>query len=158
MTARLEHTVGRHLHTDVMTHELVWSMLAANELNATLAGPTLRDAATDLVHAVRTANATGGMPVTVWPIDAAGERIVGAALMLEPELTTYDHTRAWPNGNTCFLVCGAVVGDVSLVGATKRARSAGATRVNAAVLHGWTGAVPGLDTITGLSHTEAQVA
>lgn len=68
-------------------------MLAANEMNATLAGPALRDAATDLTRAVRFENTTSPTgPLIIWPIDTAGERIVGAAMMIDPDLDgTYDY-------------------------------------------------------------------
>lgn len=130
-----------------MTHQVLQSVLAAQKVNATIAGRDLRTAAENLVHL-----ATDRMCLRAF--DAAGERVIGAALLLSDSLSAWDYTAAFPAKHTCLLVGGVVAGPAGIVAAADAARAAGAPRVDVAILSGWTQQVPGVSRILeiGVAH------
>lgn len=134
-----------------MTHEPLNAVLAAQQVNATLSGRHLRIAAENLLRLLSDRT-------MLKAVDAAGERIIGAALLLSDSVQTWDYSGPFPSESTCLLVGGAVAGPVALAAAAQAARSAGATRVDAAILSGCTGAVPGISGILEIGNTRMQVA
>jgi len=153
MSARLPRYVGPSLHTYFMTHELLWSALNAQQANATLAGRQLQAAAEELirVHTPRR--------MRVAALDAAGERIIGAALALSDEpLDVFDYTDVFPRGFSCLLVGGFVAGPVGIEDAAAAVIGAGAAKVEAAVIGGWSGPVAGVSRVRDLGRAPARVA
>jgi hypothetical protein len=143
--------VGAYLHTDFVTHETLNAVLAAQQVNATLSGRDLRDAAENLLRL------SSGRTV-LKAVDAAGERIIGAALLLSESVQTWDYSGPFPSKSTCLLVGGVVAGPVGLAAAAQAAQAAGATRVDAAIVSGWAGLVPGVSRIREIGNTRMQVA
>lgn len=134
-----------------MTHGVLQTVLGAQQANATLSGRDLRVAAENLVRA--------SSDVTVMKaLDAAGERIIGAALLLNDSLATWDYTSEFPRRATCLLVGGVVAGPVSIATAARAAADAGAARVEAAIVGGWTNHIPGVARIREIGTTSARVA
>lgn len=144
-------SVDPRLHTDFMTHEVLHSVLDAQEANATLSGRDLRTAAENLVH-------LANRRTLVKALDAAGERIIGAALLLSDSLETWDFTAAFPPKHTCLLVGGVVAGPAGIATAVQAARAAGAARVDAAIVGGWTESVPGVVRIREIGESHMRVA
>jgi hypothetical protein len=134
-----------------MTHQVLQSVLTAQEANATIAGRELRTAAENLVNL-----ATDRMRLRAF--DAAGERIIGAALLLSDALRTWDYTAAFPSEHTCLLVGGVVAGPAGIVAAADAARAAGAPRVFVAILSGWTQKIPGVSRIQEIGVAHMRVA
>lgn len=146
-------SVGPELHTDFVTHELLWSVLDAQRANATLSGNSLRQAAQHLL----------GLPpkgrTLLMAFDAAGERIVGAAMALaDRDLKVYDYTTAFPARATCLLVGGYVAGPVGIAEAAASASRAGARLVEVALLGGWADPISGVAGIRQLGPRRANVA
>jgi hypothetical protein len=142
-----------YLHTDYMTHALLWSVLDAQRANATLSGEALRDAGRQLAE-FRTSG-----PAVLMAFDAAGERIIGAALAVtDRELPVYDYTVAFPARTTCLLVGGYVAGPVGIAAAATAATRAGAARVEVALLGGWHEPISGVARIGALGASSAAVA
>jgi hypothetical protein len=136
-----------------VTHELLWSALNAQQANATLAGRPLRAAAEELIR-VYTPRRTRLMA-----LDAAGERIIGAALVLsDAPLEVFDYSDAFPRGLSCLLVGGFVAGPVGIEDAAAAAIGAGAAKVEAAVIGGWTGPVAGVSRVRDLGRAHTRVA
>ena len=136
-----------------MTHELLWSALNAQQANATLAGPQLRAAAEELARLY--------VPdrTRVRALDAAGERIVGAALALCDEpLEMFDYTDAFTGSATCLLVGGFIAGPAGVEAAATAAVRAGATKVEAAVIGGWSAPIRGVSRVRDLDRSHARVA
>lgn len=144
-------SVGPPLHTDFMTHEVLQSVLGAQEANATLSGRDLRTAAETLVHL-----ASGRTRLKA--LDATGERIIGAALLLSESLETWDYTAAFPAKHTCLLVGGVVAGPAGIAAAAHAALAAGAARVDAAIVGGWTEPVPRVSRIREIGAAHMRVA
>jgi len=134
-----------------MTHEVLYSVLVAQEANATLSGRDLRTAAENLVRL------TSGR-TCLNALDAAGERIIGAALLLSDSLETWDYTVAFPAQHTCLLVGGVVAGPAGIAAAAHTARAAGAPRVEAAIMSGWTKRVPGVSRMREIGAAYMHVA
>jgi hypothetical protein len=91
-------------------------------------------------------------------LDAAGERIIGAALLLSDSLNTWDYTAAFPAEDTCLLVGGVVAGPAGIAAAAHAALAAGASRVDAAIVSGWTEQVPGVSRIREIGPARMRVA
>ena len=144
-------SVGARLHTDFMTHEVLQSVLIAQEANAKLSGHDLRTAAENLVCL-----ASGRTRLKA--LDAAGERIIGGALLLCDSLETWDYTAAFPARHTCLLVGGMVAGPAGIAGGARAALAAGATRVEVAILGGWAEQVPGVSRIREIGAAHMRVA
>lgn len=67
--------------------------------------------------------------------DAAGERILGAAMAVAEEtLEVFDYTRPFPDRATCVLVGGFLAGPAGIASAAAAVTSAGAQRVEAVTL------------------------
>jgi len=136
-----------------MTHALLWSVLDAQRANATLSGGDLHAAAQQL------ADIGAGNRAVLMAFDAAGERIIGAAMALsDTSLEVFDYTGRFPERATCLLVGGHVAGPVGVADAAAAASCAGASRVEAAILGGWPDSIPGVVRIRELGRTRADVA
>ena len=144
-------SVDGRLHTDFMTHEVLNSVMAAQQTNATLTGRDLRAAAENITEL-----ATGHTVLKA--LDAVGERIIGAALLLDDSLQTWDYTGPFPAKSTCLLIGGVVAGPVGITAAAQGAAAAGATRVEVALLSGWSNPVPGVAHVRQMGQTPMQVA
>lgn len=144
-------SVRPRLHTDFMTHEVLQSVLGAQEANAMLSGRDLRTAAENLVRV-----ASGRTRLKA--LDAAGERIIGAALLLADSLATWDYTTAFPAKHACLLVGGVAAGPAGIAAAAHAALAAGAGRVDAAILGGWTEPVAGVSRIREIGAVHMRVA
>lgn len=136
-----------------MAHEMLSQVLDAQRANATLSGELLRRAAAELPggHTRRR---------TIYAaFDAAGERILGAAMVLSDELLEiFDATEPFPRDACCVLVGGFVAGPVGLADAATSVLRAGAESVNAAILGGPVHAVADVGQIRLLGHAKAHVA
>lgn len=153
MSACLPEYLGNDLHTYLMTHERLWSALEAQSENATLAGGELRAAAEELLRLHGSSNSV------LMAFDAAGERVIGAALTLTDEpLMMFDHTRPFPAHATCLLVGGVIAGPAGVADAAATVAAAGAPRVEAAVIGGWAGAIDGVARVRELGRPRARVA
>lgn len=133
-----------------MTHQVLNSVLAAQRANATLCGRDLRTAAENLLHLTTSRT-------VLKALDAVGERIIGAALLLDDDLRTWDYTRPFPSKSACLLVGGVVAGPVGISSAGEVVTAAGATSVEAAVLSGWTSPVPGVAQVREIGSARMQV-
>lgn len=134
-----------------MTHEVLRTVLAAQKVNATLSGRDLRAVAENLLSLSSTRT-------RLKALDDAGERIIGAAMLLSDTVVTWDYTTPFPQRSTCLLVGGVVAGPVGLVAAAQRASEAGAARVEAAIIGGWVDQVPGVACIREIGSARMQVA
>lgn len=153
MSACLPNYVGVSLHTYFMSHELLWSALDAQQANATLAGPQLRSAAEELLRVY----ALGRMRVMA--LDAAGERIIGAALAMRDEpVEVFDYTGTFAETSTCLLVGGFIAGSAGVEAAATAVAGAGATMVEAAVIGGWPAPIRGVSRVRDLGRPHARVA
>lgn len=153
MSACLLNSVGASLHTYFMSHELLWSALDAQRANATLAGPQLRSAAEELLRVY----APGRMRVMA--LDAAGERIIGAALAMQDEpVEVFDYTETFTGTSTCLLVGGFIAGPAGVEAAATAVTGAGATMVEAAVIGGWSAPIRGVSRVRDLGPDHARVA
>jgi hypothetical protein len=153
MPASRRDSVGPHLHTMFMAHEMLTQVLEAQRANATLSGDLLRRAAAEL---------PGGQSRcrTIYAaFDAAGERILGAALVLpDQSLEAFDATQPFPRDARCVLVGGFVAGPVGLADAAASVLRAGAVSVDAAILGGLVHAVANVGRIRLIGHATAHVA
>lgn len=134
-----------------MTHQVLNSVLAALQANGTLSGRDLRTAAENLVHLTTSRT-------VLKALDAVGERIIGAALVLDDDLRTWDYTGRFPSKSTCLLVGGVVVGPVGISSAAEAVTAVGAARVEAAILSGWTSPIRGVTRIREIGSARMQVA
>ena len=134
-----------------MTHETLNAVLAAQQVNATLSGRDLRDVAENLLR-------LSSSRTLLKAVDSAGERIIGAALLLSDSVQTWDYTGPFPLNSTCLLVGGVVAGPVGLEAAARAAQAAGASRVDAAIVSGWSGQIAGISRIQEISRSRMQVA
>lgn len=140
-------------HNEVMTHDLLWSVLDAQRANATLSGEALRDAARHL------ADLRPPGRVMLMAFDAVGERIIGAALaMTEQQFSVYDYTDSFPARTTCLLVGGFVAGPVGIASAAAAAAHAGAARIEVALLGGTDEPIGGVARIRLLVDSSQAVA
>lgn len=134
-------------------HETLWNVARAQQANAQLCGSELRAAALGLIEIARTSRAV------VMAFDAAGERILGAALVLaEDPIEIFDYTDRCPADTTCLLVGGAIAGPVGLAGAAATVTAAGACRVEAALLSEWSDDVEHVARIRNIGVAKARVA
>lgn len=153
MSACLPSSVGTSLHTYFMSHELLWSALDAQQANATLAGPQLRSAAEELLRVYDPGR------VRLMALDAAGERIIGAVLtMQDAPIEVFDYTEAFAGTSTCLLVGGFIAGSAGVEAAATSVIAAGATKVEAAVIGGWSAPIRGVSRVRDLGRDHARVA
>lgn len=136
-----------------MTHELLWNVLETQRANATFSGPALRAAAEDLPEAKPAGH------TVLMAFDAAGERIIGAAMALgDGNLEIFDYTGTFPDRATCLLVGGFIAGPVGLADAAAAVIEAGARRVEAVIVGGPTDPVDGVARIRHIGQARAHVA
>lgn len=92
-------------------------------------------------------------------VDAAGERIIGAAMTLTDQpVKVFDYTHSFPDRSKCLLVGGFIAGPVGVADAAAAVIAAGATRVQAAVLGGWSDPIDGVARVRDLGRQRARVA
>jgi hypothetical protein len=136
-----------------MLHELLWNVLDAQHANATLTGPVLRAAADDLLCS------RPNQRTLFMAFDAAGERILGAAMAVADEsLEVFDYTRPFPDRATCVLVGGFIAGPAGIASAAAAVTSAGAERVEAVLVGGPTARIAGVNRIRLVGRARAHVA
>ena len=135
-----------------MGHDLLISVLDAQSANATFSGSVLRAAANQVT-------ALAVQPgVRFMAFDAAGERILGAAIAVHGDLPLFDYTSPFPSRGTCVLVGGFLAGPVGLADAAAAIRAVGARRVEAVVVDGPMGSVPGVGRIHRTGRQGSEVA
>lgn len=134
-----------------MPHRVLRTVLDAQRINATLSGRDLRVVAENLIPF-----ASKGTVVKAF--DATGERIIGAALVLSDALSPWDYTAPMPTGSTCVLVGGLVAGPAAIGAATQAALDAGATRIEVAIIGGWTSPIEGVARIWQIGLRPVRVA
>lgn len=134
-----------------MSHEVLQNVLDAQRTNAALSGRDLRAAAANLIPLAA--------PETVFKaLDAVGERIIGAALVLSDAVLPWDYTRPMSTGAKCVLVGGVVAGPAGIAAATQAAVSAGASRVEVAIIGGWSSPVDDVARIWEIGYLPVRVA
>jgi hypothetical protein len=134
-------------------HEMLWNVARAQQANATLCGRALHDAALGLIEAAAASRAV------VMAFDAAGERILGAALVLAEEpLEVFDYTGMFPAERACLMVGGVIVGPVGVAGAAATVTAAGARRVEVALLTEWSDHIEHVARIRSIGLMPARVA
>lgn len=128
-----------------MATNLLAGVLEAQTRNSLLAGDELLNAARALVEVLR------GRRAVVLPSDLVGDRILGAALLLEPTLPLADRSRRF-DGFHVLLVAGHVSGDAGVSTRARSVRALGATHVEAALLSRWVDPIEGCDDVWTLSN------
>ncbi|WP_313554930.1 hypothetical protein [Miniimonas arenae] len=126
-----------------MATDLLSNVLRAQTRNGQLAGDDLLHAARSLIDILRSRGATAV------PSDSVGDRILGAALLLEPALSLLDRSRRM-DGSHVVLVAGHLSGDARVAARALSARALGAVSVEAAVLGPWRGSIDGCDEVWSL--------
>jgi hypothetical protein len=114
--------------------ELLSRVCWAQTHNSTLSSDELRRAA-DLLAEVA---ASEGL--RLMPVDEAGDRLIGAALVARDDLPLVDASRRL-DGEYVLLVAGHVAGAVGVALKASLARALGAVRVDAAILGGWSAGI-----------------
>ena len=127
-------------NTGPMSTDLLEGVLEAQTRNSLLAGDELLHAARALIEVL------GKQRFTALPSDSTGDRILGAALLLEPSLGLGDQSRRF-DGSAVMLVAGHVSGDAQVSSRAKSVRALGATEVQAALLSRWTNVIEGCDQV-----------
>ncbi|MBD7980218.1 hypothetical protein [Oerskovia merdavium] len=123
-----------------MATNLLAGVLEAQTRNSLLAGDDLLRAAQDLVEALSTRRHL------VMASDSVGDRVLGAALLLEPSIPLADRSSHF-NGAHVMLVAGHISGDARMSMRACSVRALGALRVEAAMLTHWGEPIEGLDAI-----------
>ena len=119
-------------------------LVQAQRRNGLLQGDELAGAAATTVDIARHQRAT------LIAADEAGERIIGAAIALNPgECEPTDLTRRF-DGEVLLLISGMIAGPAGLAQTAARLRSLGAGAVHVGVLGGWPKPIAGIDTIATL--------
>lgn len=121
-----------------MPTNLLAGVLEAQTRNSLLSGDDLLRAAHGLVEALRTRSHI------VIAGDSVGERVLGAALLLDPSLPLADRSSHF-DGAHVMLVAGHISGDARMSMRARCARALGAVRVEAALLSYWVEPIEGLD-------------
>ena len=85
--------------------------------------------------------------------DRAGERIMGAAIALNPGGCRPADLTKRLDGQILLIISGMVAGPVGLAQTAARLRSLGANAVHVGLLGGWPDPIPGIESITPLGQT-----
>lgn len=131
------------VHTGQMATNLLAGVLEAQTRNSLLAGDELIVAARALVELMRTRNAVA------LPSDTVGNRILGAALLLEPTLPLADRSLRF-DGCSVVLVAGHISGEAGLSRRAHSVRALGAVHVEAALLSRWAEPIEGCDAVQSI--------
>lgn len=123
-----------------MATNLLAGVLEAQTRNSLLAGDELLKAARALIELLR------GRCDIALPTDSVGDRILGAALLLEPALPLADRSRRF-DGCHVMLVSGHASGDAAVSTRARCVRALGATHVEAALLSRWAEPIEGCDNV-----------
>ncbi|CAM3333342.1 hypothetical protein OCAE111667_04035 [Occultella aeris] len=127
-----------------MATNLLAGVLEAQTRNSLLAGDELIGAAFALVEVMRTRKAIA------LPSDSVGDRILGAALILEPTLPLADRSYRF-DGCSVLIVAGHISGEASVSARAKSVRALGAVHVEAALLGQWADPIEGCDAVRIIS-------
>lgn len=127
---------------------LLNGVLEAQTRNSLLRGGELLHAAHALVEVLRT---YGGTAIAS---DSVGDRVLGAALLLEPALCLADRSCRF-DGTRVLLVAGHIAGDARISARARSVRALGAIRVEAALLSPWPDPVEGLDDMWCIGSADA---
>lgn len=141
------------VHTGHMATNLLAGVLEAQTRNSLLAGDELMGAARALVEVMLNRR------TVALPSDSVGNRILGAALLLEPTLPLADRSLRF-DGCSVLIVAGYISGDASVSARAQSVRALGAVHVEAALLSRWADPIEGCDavqTIGGDRHLSAVV-
>jgi hypothetical protein len=136
-----------------MTTNLLAGVLEAQTRNSLLAGDELTNAARALVEVMRSRR------TVAVPSDSVGDRILGAALLLEPTLPLADRSLRF-DGCSVLVVAGHISGEARLSARARSVRALGAVHVEAALLTRWADTIDGCDrvwTIGGDRYLDAVV-
>ncbi len=119
----------------------------AQTLNSTLANEDLREAAELLV------DVAAGKAWQMMPVDEAGGRLIGAALVTRGDLSLVDASRRLDEQRV-LLVTGHLAGAVGVALKATLVHALGATRVDAAVLGGWAEDILGCERVWDITPRE----
>lgn len=123
-----------------MATNLLVGVLQAQTRNSLLAGDELTNAARALVEVMRSRR------TVAVPSDSVGDRILGAALLLEPTLPLADRSLRF-DGCSVLVVAGHISGEARLSARARSVRALGAVHVEAALLNRWTDTIDGCDKV-----------
>lgn len=123
-----------------MATNLLAGVLEAQTRNSLLAGDELLGAARSLVEVLRTRR------TIALPSDSVGDRILGAALLLEPSLALADRSLGF-DGCSVLLVAGYISGEAGVSARARSVRALGAVHVEAALLSRWADPIEGCDAV-----------
>lgn len=123
-----------------MATNLLAGLLEAQTRNSLLSGHELIGAARALVDVMRTQKSIA------LPGDSVGDRVLGAALLLEPTLPLADRSLRF-DGCRVLIVAGHVSGDAAVSARARSVRALGAVHVEAALLGRWTEPIEGCDAV-----------
>ncbi|MGG5259084.1 hypothetical protein [Phycicoccus avicenniae] len=128
-----------------MATKLLAGVLEAQTRNSLLAGDELLAAAQALVELMRTQNAVA------LPSDGVGDRILGAALLLDPTLPLADRSLRF-DGCSVLLVAGHISGEANVSTRAQSVRALGAIYVEAALLSHWAEPIEGCDAVRSIGN------
>lgn len=123
-----------------MATRLLKDLLEAQSSNSSLSGDELSTAA----HFVCALARRTGLQALA--SDRAGERILGAALMIEPGISMADRSRRF-DGSGVLLVAGYISGDAMVATRARSVRSLGASRVEVVLLTPWSRPIADCDAV-----------
>lgn len=122
------------------SNNLLAGVLHAQTRNSLLTGNELLFAARAVLEILQEREATAV------PGDSVGDRILGAALGLDPSLPLVDRSVRL-DGRRILLVAGHISGDAAVSARAQSARALGAVHVQAALLSHWTSPIAGCDAV-----------
>lgn len=123
-----------------MVTNLLAGVLEAQTRNSLLAGDELLCAARGLVEVLQTRR------IVALPSDSVGDRILGAALLLEPAIPLADRSLRL-DGCGILLVAGHISGDAHVSTRAGSVRALGAVHVEVALLSHWADPIEGCDNV-----------
>lgn len=123
-----------------MVTNLLADLLEAQTRNSLLAGDELVSAARGLVEVLRTRR------TVAIPSDSVGDRVLGAALLLEPTIPLADRSLRL-DGCSVLLVVGHISGDANVSTRARHVRALGAVTVEVALLGHWAHPIEGCDAV-----------
>lgn len=128
----------------MVTQDVMARLIEAQSRNAGLSGQDLAKAADKVARLARRNHAL------LVAHDSAGDRIIGAALVLRPEDCRPADVTARFEGQSLIVVSGMIAAPHALVQDITQLRSMGAGHIHVAVIGGWTEVVPGASTVTAI--------
>lgn len=127
-----------------MAAKLLAGVLEAQTRNSLLAGDELLGAARALIEVLQ------GRRAVALASDSVGDRILGAALLLAPDLPLADRSFRF-DGCHVLLVAGHISGDAGVSARARSVRGLGAVHVGAALLSRWPDPIEGCDEVWAIA-------